>query len=525
MSIAEQPPLAPQARTLAEPATAWGAAAVAAVLALAGLVAVYFETGRSMVEIWWDLDTYAHGFLIAPISAYLVWTRREELRGIAPRPALLALPLLGMVAMAWLLAEQADVQVVEQFAFVGMVPLVVWAVLGTRVAWALAFPLAYLLFSVPTGEFLTEPMMDYTGKATVLALEWTGIPVYSEGRHITIPTGNWEIAEACSGVRYLIASVAVGCVYAYLTYRSLWRRLAFIALSFAVPVVANWARAYGIVMIGHLSDMRLAVGVDHIIYGWLFFGLVMFVLFWIGSFWQDRPRAGDVARPAAGSAGRPAGTLALWSAGLAALLIAAAAPLASRALEQAATAAPAAAMRIALPAGQGGWEGPGEAAESWAPTFPGASQLLHRVYRRDGRVAHVYVVHYQREGQGQELIGWNSRLFEESWRHLGRSRGSVALADGRRPVDEQLLGSATQKRVVWRWYEIGGRFTADERVGKLLGAWARVTRDPHGSALVAVAASYESRPEEGRETLSQLLRDLPDLARALPRLPAGPALP
>ena len=57
-----------------------------------------------------------------------------------------------------------------------------------------------------------------------------------------------------------------------------------------MPIVANWLRAYMIVMIGHLSNNKLAVGVDHIIYGWVFFGLVMLLLFWVGSFWQESPR-------------------------------------------------------------------------------------------------------------------------------------------------------------------------------------------------------------------------------------------
>jgi hypothetical protein len=62
-----------------------------------------------------------------------------------------------------------------------------------------------------------------------------------------------------------------------------------------VPVIANGLRAYMIVMIGHLSSMQLATGVDHIIYGWLFFGLVMFLMFWIGSYWREDTEPPHVA--------------------------------------------------------------------------------------------------------------------------------------------------------------------------------------------------------------------------------------
>ena len=139
--------------------------------------------------------------------------------------------------------------------------------------------------------------MEHTADFTVAALRLTGIPVYREGQFFTIPTGSWSVVEACSGLRYLIASVTVGVLYAYLTYRSPARRAAFVAASIVVPIVANWVRAYMIVMIGHLSGMKYAVGVDHLIYGWVFFGIVMLLLFWIGSFWRE-----DVAPAAAAAA-------------------------------------------------------------------------------------------------------------------------------------------------------------------------------------------------------------------------------
>ncbi len=120
-------------------------------------------------------------------------------------------------------------------------------------------------------------LIDWTADFTIAALKLTGIPVFREGAHFQIPSGRWSVVEACSGVRYLIASLMVGILYAYLTYRSMRRRLLFIGVSILVPIVANWLRAYMIVMIGHLSGNTLAVGVDHIIYGWIFFGVVMAV--------------------------------------------------------------------------------------------------------------------------------------------------------------------------------------------------------------------------------------------------------
>jgi exosortase/archaeosortase family protein len=90
----------------------------------------------------------------------------------------------------------------------------------------------------------------------------------------------------------------VGTLFAYLNYSLAWKRWAFVGLSILVPIVANWVRAYMIVMIGHLSGNKLAVGVDHLIYGWVFFGVVIGIMFVVGARWADPAPAEDGSGPA-----------------------------------------------------------------------------------------------------------------------------------------------------------------------------------------------------------------------------------
>ena len=90
-------------------------------------------------------------------------------------------------------------------------------------------------------------------------------------------------------MRYLIASFTVGALFAYLNYRSLKRRLIFIAVAIAVPIVANWLRAFLIVMLGHPSGNKLAAGADHLLYGWVFSGLVIMLMCLIGARWSEHP--------------------------------------------------------------------------------------------------------------------------------------------------------------------------------------------------------------------------------------------
>jgi exosortase/archaeosortase family protein len=143
-------------------------------------------------------------------------------------------------------------------------------------------------------------------------LRASGIPVFREGNKIVIPSGAWLVVEACSGVRYLLASLMVGTLFAYLNYQSARRRWTFVALSILIPIVANWIRAYLIVMLGHLSGNKIAVGVDHLIYGWLFFGVIIASMYgWgpCGESLRRQFRTDDRGRGARGSDARDASVL------------------------------------------------------------------------------------------------------------------------------------------------------------------------------------------------------------------------
>ena len=269
-------------------ASRWRVAAGLTLGLLIALVGVFWPTFYSMVEVWNRSETFTHGYLIFPISAWLIWRQRAHLSNIVPYSDWRGLILLALAGGAWLLADAGSVKIGAQYALIAMLIAAVWAVLGVQVVRTLFFPLMFLFLAVPVGEFLMQPLMNFTADFTVAALQLTGIPVYREGTFFSVPSGDWSVVEACSGLRYLIASITLGALFAYLTYRSWRRRAIFTLAAFIVPVLANGARAYMIVMIGHLSNMQLAVGIDHYIYGWVFFGLVMLLLFWIGSFWREK---------------------------------------------------------------------------------------------------------------------------------------------------------------------------------------------------------------------------------------------
>lgn len=450
---------------------------------LVWIVAWHGDAALRMAETWWTSETFAHGLIVYPVALWLIWRQRQRLAQLPIEPSLLALAACAAAGFIALLGELGNVQAARQFGMVAMLPLAVVAVLGIPIARAIAFPLAFTLLAVPVGEFLLPTLMQHTADFTVSALRLTGIPVYREGLYFTVPSGRWSVIEACSGLRYLIASITLGLLYAYLTYRSLWRRVVFVAASIAVPIVANWLRAYMIVMIGHLSEMKYAVGVDHLIYGWLFFGVVMLLLFWLGSLWREPlPPAEAVKVPPQNRHVALPASIVVAALGVAG--IASAGPLYVAHIESGAGAL---ARAVSEPEAAGGWTRAESRLPHFQPHYLNARSSLHLTYEKGDRQVGLFIAYYFQQREGAELVGFANDLvapISNAWKRLGQHERR--LGSGSAAVTESRLESQQGQLLAWHWYWVGGRSTVHREEVKLRQAVEHLLAHRDDAAVVVV---------------------------------------
>lgn len=289
-------------------ATTLGSLRVTFAPALAGLAVglaawalLFFPECQAAIGVWRSSDTYGHCFLILPMALYLAWDRREALAGITPQPILALAPLALPIAAAWFAAERLGIMEGRQLAALAALELLFLCVLGLRLFRVLLAPLLFLVFLVPFGAFATPLLQDITAAFVIGGLNLLGIPNYATDLTIEISAGTFYVAEACAGLRFLIAAMAFGVFYALLNYRSPGRRALFMAASIIVPVIANGLRALGIVLLGAILGSAEAAAADHIIYGWIFFSFVMLLLVAGGMPFREAPPGSPDRRTQVGS--------------------------------------------------------------------------------------------------------------------------------------------------------------------------------------------------------------------------------
>jgi exosortase A len=460
----------------------------------AGLLLLFLRDAAHLVALWWTSSTFTHCLFILPIIGWLLWLRRKELAKLDPHAWWPGLIWMAAGAAAWFVGDVASVALARHLGLVLMLQGCVPTLLGPQVTRAVAFPLFYALFLVPAGEELVPPMQTLTAEMAMALLRVTGIPAYLEGIFITTPRGYFAVAEACSGVKFLVAMAALAVLVAHLCFRSWRRRIAFLSFALIVPLIANGLRATSTIWIAEHWGRQFAVGADHVIYGWFFFGLVMALVGWVSSPFFDRaadavPIDGDALRRTSTGASAPLAACVLAAAALALMPVALDHVAAARA--RALPACP----ELALP----GWA-PAGPVDDWQPHYAGSDRRCSaHLVDASGQHVDVTLVGFHRQHEGGELVGYGQGAVppDSDW-----AWGAPLAPIGPARVDR--ISREGKPRDVMTLYRIHGTTTASGARVKLATLRARLTGgDERGYALVIGAPAGEG--QGGRDAIARYL--------------------
>ncbi len=469
-------------------------------LLLTGLVllvafgVLYAPVFLEVVGQWMSNDLYSYGILVPGLSAWLVWARRDRLGAAVVGPSyLLGVPVLA-VGLAMLVAGRAGgIESAEALSMVVTLAGGILLLLGKAVFRVIAVPIAYLLLMLPIWEVFTSrlhlPFQLFSAEVGVALLQMLGVPAYQQETVIELPRIVLEVAQACSGVNYLVAVIAIGLPLAYLFLEGWVPRVLLIVLGVGIAVIGNAVRVTLIGLLAHYGFAGDVHGPYHVLQG-LFVSMTGYAALFVGLALLRRRGALPQDEPVIPAAARttrrvapPASVRGHVGRGLAvAAAFAVVAGLVGRlGLEPRVLGGD---LR-ALPLSIGEWLGATDVSEYPEIWSGGADdQLLRRYQTADGGLVRLYVGYYSRQAKGKELINYRAR-------HVDREAAPliVATPDGR-SVELRVLvrRDGVRHRLMIFWYDLGGRVVSDPYAVKALTVWNAIRGQGTNGAVIVLTA-------------------------------------
>ena len=238
------------------------------ILALVASFAYLFrDVIGNLVKIWIEDGNYSHGFLVPIVVGYFIWLKKDELRSapIAPFwPAVVLVVVSGLLLLAGQLAVHGFTQ---HFSLLLMVFSLTLLVFGIRWFKILAGPLLFLVFMFPLPFFLkksiSEPLQLLSSTISVNFLHLVGYPIYREGNILHLSDTILSVAEACSGLRSIVALVFASSVLGYFTFTKKWKIVIPVLGAFFVAIILNWVRITGTVVLSEIWGSEKALKFFH----------------------------------------------------------------------------------------------------------------------------------------------------------------------------------------------------------------------------------------------------------------------
>ncbi len=470
---------------------------------------------------WWEVKAYSHGFLVIPISLFLVWKNKRALQCLPICPdyicGLLTIFLAGGILV---LGRLGALNLLEDISLMIMVPGLVLFLLGKAYLSALAFPLCYLVFMLPffdlIGDGIYWPFQLFSAKLGTVLLQWFGYAAFLSGQYIELPKVTLDVAQECAGIQYLISILAIGMPLAYLSLRGWHRRVVLVGTAVLIAILANGLRVMLAGVMSYSGDLTRTHGPFHIFQG-MFVAWIGFIVLFIGSWWLSRGSEGPCFISSDPQAHIP--------------LLEKQKPLQYRYL---------AAIGIflfigavlhlykpkAVPINEamlsslkkvGDWEGTGDDLNLYPFRIPGADREIGMVYPdAGGGPLQLYIGYFSIQKQGKELVGHPSNTLYEN---------TVEIPVGGIRVNKTIVNDRQTNHLLLFWYDFNGRALANRYYAKGWGIWNAFRLRENNGAMIVVSSRLDHPDKETLllkkeirlvETLLPLLNERKMLNNTLP---------
>lgn len=488
-------------------------AGIALITVWFSIITIFWEQVYLVVESWEKLPSHAHGYVVLAVVAYFLWKKYPFLRSLTIVPSYIGLIIFTVFGAVAFVGELVSAAVVVQFSVVFMLISSIWAIMGYPLFRTLLGPMSFLFFAIPFGHDILPVLMDWTANATVAGLRASGIPVLQQDRNFVIPSGSWSVIEACAGIRYLFTSFFVGSIFAYLTYQRWYKRLTFVITIVFLSLLANWLRAYVIVMVAHLTNNQWGMGLSHLALGWVIFGLIVWMTFIIGNRWNDPEPKADIISVPGGVSFPTVLATALLTAAIAfgwnqwgQTLLHGEQPIGPP-------------LVLDMTTSLGKLQTTEPRLNMVLPAFYGAEAIHQATYAYAGGEVAIYIAYYRHQDQTHKLININNQIqSSKTWEWRGHNKihtkvDSLPFLQIEKYTQDDVVSLAS--KIYW----VGGFITQNDVYSKFLQGLNLMLGKGDDSAGIVISVSGQTE-EQATQTLEAFINDklsslLDDLDRTM----------
>jgi len=506
---------------------------MALVVLAAGALGLLFWDGLDNMYRRWNEPEYNHGFMIPFVALYLLWLRAREISAAELSGSWLGVGLLFVSLGLLFVGERSAIFALTQYAFV----LGIWALFyagagatGLRLMWV---PLLYLIFMVPLPEFLTQKLTAglqlVSSEIGVAVIRAAGLSVFLEGNVIDLGAYQLQVAEACSGMRYLFPLLSFGFLCAVLFRGRWWQRGLLLIATVPITILMNSFRIGVIGILVNYFGIEQAEGFLHDFEGWVIFMAcigVLFTMIWIFARMEGRKflEIFGLDIPAASDLTQLVGSLRPNRQLLAAIAVVAVAAILSLTLSRPLILLPERASLATFPMRVGEFDGRESTIDQVYLDQLRVTDYLMGKYLRptDPAPVEMWVAYYDSQAKGASVHSPQACLPGGGWQINNFSQLDVPniLPDGGAlRVNRVEIALGDQRQLVYYWFAQRGRIVTNEYLVKWYIFWDGVTTNRTDGALVRLA-TYVGDPSampEGDARLESFMRAAdPKLAFHLP---------
>lgn len=473
------------------PLTGW----TVLILAIA-VAAVPFRGVLSQLLVVWGDPEYSHCVLIPLVSLFLIWRERAMLARTPFAGSWLGIGVLLTGAALWGVGELSTIWIIEQYAFLVVVYGLALALVGPRVFRRLWMPMLILLLTIPFPVFFTNSLslrLQLLSSALgVDVIRWFNIPVYLDGNVIDLGVYKLQVAEACSGLRYLFPLMTLAFIVAYFFRAPFWKRAVLFLASVPLTILMNSLRIGLIGVSVAYWGTRMAEGVLHSFEGWVVFMISTGLLLVIGAglvrIGGQKMRLRDALLLDAGPPlvqsreSRPRRLPAPFL--VAAALITVSSALATQ-VGQRTELQPSRDAFVDFPMQLQGWQGHRSAMDAVYLNQLKLSDYLYATYDRSTNLpVNAWVAYYDSQRKGDSTHSPQSCLPGGGWEFRGFEQRTLEISGDPLTVNRAVIVHGADRELMYYWFPQRGRDITSDYLLKWYLLWDAITRGRTDGALV-----------------------------------------